>query len=113
MLKKQSMPPIQMVSTKTLLLLLSLLLATTGHQQTSEHGFSSATTASGYALFKIPEWLADDEDDGADALAAPVEHPAAIGHGLATPRPSQRPHTSLAPAPVASHPIRGPPPAHA
>lgn len=113
MLKKQSMPSIHMISTKTLLLLLSLLLATAGHQQTLEHGFSSATTASGYALFKMPEWLADDEDDGADDLAAPVEHPTVTGHGLASPRPSQHSQPSLGPAPVASHPIRGPPPAHA
>src|SRR5690606_30737657 len=113
MLKKQSMPPIQMVSTKTLLLLLSLLLATTGHQQTSEHGFSSATTASGYALFKTPEWLADDEDDGADDLAGPVDHPASISHGFATPRHSQRSNNGLDPAPVAIHPNRSLPPAHA
>ena len=102
-----------MASTKTLLLLLSLLLATTGHQQTSEHWFSSATTASGYALFKMPEWLADDEDDSADTLAPPADHPAAGRLGVATPRHSQAPCVSPRQALLASHPIRGPPPAHA
>lgn len=93
---------------KIFLLLLTMLLASNGEQQSHEHGFSSLASPAKATVFKFPVLVLDEQDQDHDATATgfntttPIPLAANAAAHCAT-------HTTPRQPALAGHPIRGPP----